>query len=116
MSATKKYAWTEYAPELEVGSRLICIDDDSVDEDLGFSGIVLKGRRDLEIGQEYIVLSIDATDVPKEAHKKSVWADDSVEEFHTVKRHWLRVNVRHATNNTKYAFRCNYSLFTHNPN
>jgi hypothetical protein len=59
--------------EIKVGDTVICIDDDSSDEDLGMSGIVLSGRRDLVVGKEYIVESVDYRHVPTDfsAWKKS---------------------------------------------
>ncbi len=56
---------------VKIGDTLICIDDDSQNEDLGFSGIVLKGTVGLEVGEEYTVESIDASNVPKSRFKES---------------------------------------------
>ena len=35
----------------KIGDKVICINDDSQDEDLGMSGIVLKGTKGLEVGK-----------------------------------------------------------------
>lgn len=66
----------------KVGDIVICIDDDSGDEDLGMSGIVLKGTVGLKIGEEYVISELDSDrNVPeynpvywtKEQYKKVAW-------------------------------------------
>jgi hypothetical protein len=56
------------------GCIVICKDDDSQDEDFGMSGIVLEGRRDLQIGKEYIVERVDKTHVPSQETLKKHWS------------------------------------------
>jgi hypothetical protein len=55
------------------GDIVICEDDDSQDEDLGMSGVVLYGRRDLQIGKEYEVVSVDKRHVPSKQTLNEQW-------------------------------------------
>lgn len=65
-----------YTPE--IGGIITCIDDDSQDEDLGMSGIVLKGTRGLVVGRDYTIKSIDTRHVPNQydRQKNPIWTDD----------------------------------------
>jgi hypothetical protein len=78
----------EYPKKPKNGDIVICLDDDSDDLDLGMSGIVLKGRKDLVIGQQYTISSLPwdfDTNVPK---KNTHWTDD---EFPMIRWGWHRV-------------------------
>jgi len=72
----------------KVGDVVICVDDDSEDEDLGMSGHVLYGRRDLRVGKEYIVESINDRCVPEDP---SHWTD---EEWPFIKEYWQMLKLK----------------------
>ncbi|MEO6305490.1 MAG: hypothetical protein ABIP51_20170 [Bacteroidia bacterium] len=80
--------------KIKPGDILICIDEDNEDEDLGMSGIVLKGNKNLTLNQEYEILSIDEKHVQKIKHKDSVWKNDSLQEFHDAQDHWVMVSLQ----------------------
>lgn len=74
----------------KVGDKIICIDDNSQDEDLGMSGIVLKGTVGLVVGRKYVIKSLDFKNVPKsrfhyEGNQGEIWTK---EEFEGVKWYW----------------------------
>lgn len=66
---------------------LICIDDDSQDEDLGMSGIVLRGNHALRLGKEYEVENVSYRHVPKNSRRsimsgepdEKIWTDEEYE-------------------------------------
>ncbi|NJO63646.1 MAG: hypothetical protein HC836_37290 [Richelia sp. RM2_1_2] len=74
---------------VKIGDIVVCVDDDSEDEDLGLSGIVLEGRRDLKIGKEYTVETIDTRHVPK---KNTHWK--AGKEFQDVQESWLMITLK----------------------
>jgi len=65
-----------YTPE--IGGTVTCIDDDSQDEDLGMSGIVLKGTRGLVVGRDYTIKSIDTRNVPSQHRPSMIQGDNPV--------------------------------------
>lgn len=67
-----------------IGDKIICIDNDSQDEDLGMSGIVLKGTVGLVVGAEYKIMTLDFTQVPT---NKGHWTK---EEYEWIKWYWVR--------------------------
>ena len=82
----------EYPKKPKKGDVVICIDDDSENEDLGMSGIVLPGRNDLVKGKEYIIdfFPWDADrNVPSNKHK--TWTK---EEFQKVRWGWYSVLLK----------------------
>jgi len=79
----------KYPEKPNKGDIVICKDDDSENEDLGMSGIVFKGRNDLQVGKEYKISSIpwDADrNVPK--NERNTWTK---EEFQMVRWGWYQV-------------------------
>lgn len=62
----------------KIGDRIICIDDDSQDEELGMSGIVLKGTVGLKVGSEYEIKDIDLRHVPSRMHRNgyAIWTKE----------------------------------------
>jgi hypothetical protein len=89
MSRNKRYNFPEILKEtvvLKIGDVLECLDDDSDDEDLGMSGIVLKGSKGLIVGEKYIITSVDVSQIPKQMnHGSKTWTDD---EYEKVKFYW----------------------------
>ena len=82
----------KYPKKPKVGDIVTCIEDDSSDEDLGMSGIVLPGRHDLQVGKEYVIESIpwDADrNVPN--NKNKTWTK---EEFEMVRWGWYLVYLK----------------------
>jgi hypothetical protein len=82
----------KYPKKPKKGDILICIEDDSEDEDLGMSGIVLKGRRDLQVGKEYEIGS-----VPWDADRnvpKNQWKTWTKTEFPKVRWGWYQVYLK----------------------
>jgi hypothetical protein len=49
---------TKYPEKPKIGDIVVCIDDDSEDLDIGMSGLVSKGRRDLKKGEQYNIIEI----------------------------------------------------------
>lgn len=81
----------EYPKKPKKGDVVICIDDDSEGEDLGMSGIVLPGRKDLKKGKEYVIdyLPFDYDrDVPK---KNTHWTKEM---FPKIKWGWHSVHLK----------------------
>lgn len=77
------------------GDIVICINDDSENEDFGMSGIVLYGRRDLAVGKEYEVENVDESQIPSQFRKygskystEKIWTD---KEYESVKIAWTRI-------------------------
>lgn len=82
----------KYPKKPKKGDKVICIDDCSDNEDLGMSGIVLYGRRDLEKGKEYEISNIpwDADrNVP--TNERKTWTK---EEFKMVRWGWYQVYLK----------------------
>jgi hypothetical protein len=82
----------EYPKKPKKGDVVICIDDDSENEDLGMSGIVLQGRHDLTKGKEYVIdsLALDADrNVP--SNENRTWTK---EEFQKVRWGWYSVTLK----------------------
>jgi hypothetical protein len=71
--------------EPKIGDKIICIDDDSQDEDFGMSGIVLKGTVGLVVGEEYTIETLDFSQVPK--NEKGCWTE---EQYEWIKWYWIR--------------------------
>ena len=61
----------------KAGDVVICIDDDSDDEQLGCSTIILKGTKGLKVGKEYVITSISFEHVPKRLHPHgyAIWTN-----------------------------------------
>lgn len=78
---------------MKAGDIVVCIDDDSQDEDFGASGIVFKGRRDLRIGKEYEVEEVLSHHVPTQIdrHGIQVWSD---EEYPKVVNYWTMLKLK----------------------
>jgi len=59
----------------KIGDVVICIDDDSQDEDLGMSGIVLPGTVGLKVGREYEIKELSFQHVPDRMHTNgyAIW-------------------------------------------
>lgn len=66
----------------KAGDTVICIDDDSQNEDLGMSGIVLSGTKGLSVGKEYKIQSLDFSDVPKRIHENgyAIWTKEEYDQ------------------------------------
>lgn len=73
---------------LKQGDVVVCIDDDSSDEDVGMSGLVLRGRRDLKLGKEYIIEDIDYRHVPTDM---SYWEPA---EHNRIKYYWTLLKLK----------------------
>lgn len=80
---------------MKKGDIVICINDDSENEDLGMSGIVLYGRRDLIVGKEYEIESVDKSQVPNQFQKygskystEKIWTN---KEYESVKIAWTKL-------------------------
>lgn len=71
----------------KIGDKVICIDDDSQDEQLGLSTIILKGTVGLKEGKEYEIKGINLKHVPDRMHKHgyAIWTKD---EYPMVKWAW----------------------------
>ena len=71
----------------KIGDKIICIDDDSQNEDLGLSGIVLKGTKGLNVDDEYEIQSLDFSQIPKNKgnYGEKVWSD---EEYPAIRWYW----------------------------
>ena len=80
--------------KLNVGDILVCVDEDRGDDDLGCSGIVLKGNRSLTLEKEYEVLSIDESKLPKKKHKDSAWKYDPLQTFHDAQDYCVMVSLQ----------------------
>ena len=63
-----------YHKKPKKGDTVICTDDNSEDEDLGFSGIVLKGTCGLVVGREYKIVFVDDSNVP--TNDKKTWTKE----------------------------------------
>ncbi len=74
--------------EPKVGDVVICIDDDSEDLDFGASGHVLKGTRGLVVGDEYVIQTVDTSQIPKQEH---YWTD---EEYPSIQWYWTRCFIK----------------------
>lgn len=75
----------------KIGDKVICIDDDSDDEDFGMSGIVFKGRNDLIRNKEYIISSLPPDfdrNIPN--NNRNTWTK---EEYPIIKWKWYRVHL-----------------------
>lgn len=75
--------------EPKIGDEIICIDDDSQDEDFGMSGIVLEGTRGLVVGRAYKIETLDFSQVPenKIEYGSPIWAE---KEYDRVRWYWIR--------------------------
>lgn len=71
----------------KIGDRVICIDDDLQDEQLGLSTIILKGTVGLKEGKEYEIKNIDLKHVPSRMHSNgyAIWTK---EEYPEVQWSW----------------------------
>ena len=72
----------------KIGDVVICIDDDSQDEDFGVSGIVLPGTKGLKINEEYTITFLDFDNVPKsrfDQYKNPIWTP---KQFNQVRWYW----------------------------
>lgn len=49
---------------IKIGDKVVCIQEE-IDEDFGFSGIVLKGNKHIKLNKEYIITDIDRKHIPK---------------------------------------------------
>lgn len=89
----------------KVGDIIICIDDDSQDEDFGMSGLVLKGTKGMVVGNEYEIIEI-ITDrnVPKYDPTYS-WTK---EEYQSVAWGWNLCNVKDKNNKVFRQFLHNF--------
>lgn len=59
----------------KIGDVVICIDDDSDDEQLGGSTIILKGTKGLKEGKDYRIVELDFKHVPDRMHANgyAIW-------------------------------------------
>ncbi len=76
------------------GQIIICTAEEE-DEDLGMSGIVLKGQRGLVVGDEYEVMIVIKDHVPKNgknAYGSKVWTK---EEYERVEWYWHLCYIQH---------------------
>lgn len=73
---------------LVIGDKLVCIDDDSEDEDLGMSGIVLIGNRSLTMEKIYTISDFSFRHVP--SNKRETWTP---EEYKKVRLSWVMVEL-----------------------
>ena len=87
---------TKYPEKPKIGDIVVCIDDDSEDLDIGMSGLVSKGRRDLKKGKEYTIIEIPFDSDRNVPENKSrfggeQWTD---EEYSAIRWGWHRVYLK----------------------
>lgn len=70
----------------KVGDKVICAELED-DEDFGVSGIVLQGVKGIVVGEEYTIISVDVSQVPK---RGDTWTK---EEYPMIQRYWTMCGI-----------------------
>ena len=62
----------------KIGDMVVCIDNDSDDEQLGGSTIILKGTKGLKKGKQYQIAELSFHHIPKRMHENgyAIWTRD----------------------------------------
>lgn len=80
----------KYPKKPKKGDKVVCTDDMSDNEDLGMSGIVLPGRRDLQKGKKYeIERVISDRNVP--TNERKTWSN---KDYQMVRWSWYEVKLK----------------------
>jgi hypothetical protein len=72
--------------EPKVGDKVICAQLEE-DEDFGMSGIVLKGVKNIVVGEEYTITSVDTSQVPE---RGNTWTK---EEYPMIQWYWTMCGI-----------------------